>query len=205
MAPRARSDVRLKLRVTQGRRAADGEPERDRPDDVAVAPLSLEAAGSVAEATLLGAEASPRAGRPVHDVDGDDRVRHLLPVGADVLDGRRAHAARDAAQALDPREALIDREGDQLVPLHARADLEVGLAVLTLDVHAVVRRADHKPLEGFVVDEDVATAAEHEHRQLLLARPGERLSELRVVDRLRHKGRVPARRASWPARSRGYR
>ena len=55
------------------------------------------------------------------DADG---VADLLPVGADVLDRRRAHAARDARQALDAAQPLADRVRDEVVPRLAGGDVQ---------------------------------------------------------------------------------
>ena len=57
--------------------------------------------GTVVRVLTRGVERDGDAVGPVIDADRLDRLRHVLPVGADVLDRRGAGGTGDAGQALD--------------------------------------------------------------------------------------------------------
>jgi hypothetical protein len=125
----------------------------------------LEGARAIAEAARRRRQALHRAGAPVeHAHLGHDR-RHLLAVGADVLDRRGAGRAGDAGEALDARQPLDLRALDDGLPrlagLRAQYDRAVGPA---LELDAARGDADHGAVEALVGHDDVAAAREHEHR-----------------------------------------
>src|SRR5439155_6206268 len=95
--------VTLDVGVAHGGRAAGPEPVGDGQHDPALRLDAPEAAVAVAEAALRGGERAELAALRVEDAHRRHRVAHLLTVGPDVLDGRRADEAGDAAQALEPR------------------------------------------------------------------------------------------------------
>ena len=96
----------------------------------------------------------------VEHAHGVDRLGHLLAVGTDVLDRRRADRARDAGQALHAGQSAGHAVGHERVPRLAGGDLERG---------AVARDAARGDAhdgagEALVGDHDVRAAGEHEQR-----------------------------------------
>ena len=77
---------------------------------------ALERARAVGEAALGGRGSRAPRRRAVVRAHGDDRLGDLLPVGADVLDRRRADRARDARQALDARRVPPRRSARRAGP-----------------------------------------------------------------------------------------
>ena len=137
------------------------------------------------------------AGTPVVEIDVDEHVRNLDAVGAHVLHGRGAGAARDSGQALQPAEPHADRRRDEGVPV---------LTGLHGDEHgAVGQRFDRVPgtahqqrdaRHALVRDHDVRAAAEQEQRFARGVRGTHGFDDLRR--RPRHQ--EPARRAAHPQR-----
>ena len=100
----------------RGARAVRAQPEPDPQHHRVVA--VLEHARAVAEPELGGRDVRAHlAGAPVVEVDVDEHVRNLDPVGAHVLHRGGAGAARDAGQALQPAEPHADRRRDEGVPV----------------------------------------------------------------------------------------
>ena len=119
---------------------------------------------------------------PVVDPHLRDGLGDFLAVGADVLDRGGAGQAGDAGQALQAGQALGERTGDHGVPFFARRDGDQpGFAA---PVEAAGRHLDHGAVETLVGYDQVAAAAEDQHR--LAARVG-------GADRLDQVGSVPAR------------
>ena len=88
-------DVERARQLGVAQRARDRrlvEPEGDRQHDAAV--VVLEHAAAVDEAALGGGHLLDATGLAVEHAHGLDGLGHLLPVGADVLDRRRADRAR---------------------------------------------------------------------------------------------------------------
>jgi hypothetical protein len=54
----------------------------------------------------------------------DERLGHLLAVGADVLDRRGAGVPRDPREALDAGEIAAHRPRDEIVPADAGVDVD---------------------------------------------------------------------------------
>jgi hypothetical protein len=84
----------------------------------------LEDAVAVAERTGPGVQRHGAAGDQVDRVQRLEAVLQLQPVGADVLHRRRAHGAGDQRQVLQPRPALVQRPGDDVVPVLAGTGLD---------------------------------------------------------------------------------
>ncbi len=89
------TDGVLELRVADSGQRVASETEGHLQDDVATAVVSLEATVAVAEPALRGAEGAALERDPIEAGDARKRLRDLLPVGADVLDRRTAHRARN--------------------------------------------------------------------------------------------------------------
>src|SRR5947208_269746 len=184
--------VTLDVGVAHGGRAAGPEPVGDGQHDPALRLDAPEAAVAVAEAALRGGERAELAALRVEDAHRRHRVAHLLTVGPDVLDGRRADEAGDAAQALEPRPAALDARAHEIVPR---------LAGRRRQLHRAVHRARRDPAErdprddrrdSLVGDDEVRAAAEDAEGEPATPRPRARVQEPGLVA---HRDEV-ARRAA---------
>ena len=106
------------------------------------------------------------AGRAVQRAHADDDVGDLLAVGADVLDRRRADAARDARQRLDAGQPVARRRRPRARPSPRRPRRRAGRARRRRAAAATPRVATRTtvPSKPVVGDDDVAAAGEHEQR-----------------------------------------
>ena len=134
------------------RRLAELEVHREDHETVAV----LEATRAVAEAALLGSEVDDRVRLAVEGADARDRLRHLLPVGADVLDRRRAG-----------RTGIPDRHSTPARPsaTHAATKSSHGSPAATDQPrpsahHAARAHVHDRPVEARVGDDDVRPAGQ---------------------------------------------
>ena len=130
--------------------------------------LALEHAVAVAERTVVRTEAAAGAGVEIDRVERVETIDDLQPVGADVLDRRRAHRARDQRQVLQPRPALGQRPAHEVVPVLAGAGLDdpgLGLGAQQASAGQVDLEHDAGEVAG---EHHVAAAAEHQARR---ARP----------------------------------
>src|SRR5437016_1927929 len=176
--------VTLDVGVAHGGRAAGPEPVGDGQHDPALRLDAPEAAVAVAEAALRGGERAELAALRVEDAHRRHRVAHLLTVGPDVLDGRRADEAGDAAQALEPRPAALDARAHEIVPR---------LAGRRRQLHRAVHRARRDPAErdprddrrdSLVGDDEVRAAAEDAEGEPATPRPRARVQEPGLVAHL---------------------
>ena len=135
----------------------------DREHDPA-AGRALEHARAVREAAVGGGELLDRAGVAVIDAHGDDRVRDLLPVGADVLDRGGADRAGDAGQALDAGAARPPRSRPRTGPTARRRRPTSAVAV---GVHAAGGDPEHGAGEAGVGDDQVRAAGQDQQRLAL--------------------------------------
>ena len=144
--------------------------EADAGDDVAVGFIGIEEAFAVAEAAVGAGELGEGAGLAVEGADGFDGLCDLLPVGADVLDGRAADLSGDPGEALDA--CHVEREGvvDEGVPVFAGGDVEAAIAVV---LDAAQRDVQDEARKATVAYEQVAAAAEDKQRQAALTGPGD--------------------------------
>src|SRR5260370_22927794 len=101
------SDGGLELRVANAGRGVASETDGHLQDDVATAISLLEAAVAVAKSALRGAESAALERDSIEAGDARERLGDLLPVGADVLDRRTTHRARNTGTALDTRPAPL--------------------------------------------------------------------------------------------------
>ena len=170
----------------RGPQRADGELERDVQDDVPSG-IGLEPGGAVAEPAVGVGEGADALERAVPDPDRGDGLRDLLPVGADVLDRRRADPSGDAGERLDADPPALDREGDEVVPALARRDPDEDAAagrVVGVGGDSAGGDLDDTSVEACIGDHEVAAAAEHQdglvgvegRRQLRLGRGGDPLT-----------------------------
>ena len=111
------ADRRRALRCLQGEAHREHQPASG---------LALERARAVGEGAVGRGERAHGAVGAVEHAHGADRLGHLLAIGADVLDRRRADRARDPGQALDAGQAAGHAVGHERVPRLAGGDLQRG-------------------------------------------------------------------------------
>src|SRR5262245_12616873 len=168
-------------------------PQRvsDRRHDVSAASLGVEDAGAVAEPALLVAQFGEPSGETVKYANGSDRLAHLLPVSADVLNGRAADAAWNPTQTFDARQIALDAPADKLVPILAgHGDNNDPLAFVAPS-HAFERHMNDQPRKTFVGDQRVAPAAENEERKAALFGERKRREQFIFLARFSEKARRP--------------
>jgi hypothetical protein len=99
-------------------------------------PKSLSRAGedgvAVAERALRRVEREDAAREQVDRVERLEAVLQFHAVRADVLHRGCAHGPRDQCQILEARQALVERPGDEVVPVLACARLDDGCVRLVL-------------------------------------------------------------------------
>jgi len=115
-------------------------------------------------------------------------VADVVAITTRVAVERAANRAGDAGRKLEPTQTLIATAKNEIREVGAAADVDGG----AVELHAVACVADHEPAEAVVRDEQVAAAAEQEHRHPRLAPGAQRGHQL--VRRLR--GDEPVRRAA---------
>src|SRR5690348_1648328 len=98
---RAAGKIFLQVGVLEPRLASGGERKSDAQNDVAAALAGVEDAGAVGEAAGRIAKLAQMAILQVNGLHAFDGLRNFLTVGAHILHRRPAHAARNAAEALD--------------------------------------------------------------------------------------------------------
>jgi hypothetical protein len=173
-------EVPLEVGIGDTRAAPGRERVSYAEDDESSALGSVEDAGPVAKPAGLRAEFAYLGlfFAQVEDLHRCDGLGYFLPIGADILHGRAAHTARNAAQAFDPRTASHHRVGDKLVPGFAGAYVEKNFAILIVPavlVDARNRDLQHQARPTGVGDHQVAAAAQNEQGQIARAREGSRL------------------------------
>jgi hypothetical protein len=208
LARRASTVSRTSCRGTRELVVGDGGAEAvtgveqvdlDGGDDALTA--LLDRGGAVAEGQIRRGQVGDVAVEVVQEVNVGERVGQLLPVRANVLNGRRAAGPGDAAEPLDTRPPVGDGVGHQPVPrlprLHPQAHGTLG-GVEPLDASG--QHADDGAVETLIGDDDVRAAA----KQQPLVLPAPHL--VRGVDELLLGRRVDhlARRASDAHRGRVF-
>lgn len=155
----------------------DRQGEGDLGDDVAIGAGTLEQTVAIAEGAIGGGEGDEFAGVAVVGAQGMEPVLDLDTVCANVLDGRGAHRAGNQREVFQPRQAMRHRVGDQAMPRFAGACGD-GVDCAAID-HASAggdARNLHQQHQAFEIacEHDIAATAQHQHRQALHARVGQR-------------------------------
>src|SRR4030095_7971354 len=123
-----------------------------------------------------------------------DDARDFLAVRADVLNLRPAYGTWNHGQALHATQVTRHHRADELIPRLTRPDMCDGVAVHLAQGDSSHHHVQDDTWESFIGDDEVAAAAEHEQREIMLDAPG--------VDRVDVRGRVgspkPSRRAANP-------
>src|SRR5690349_10011636 len=116
---RAAGKVFFQVGVLEPRLARGSERKSDAQDDVAAA-----LAGAVGEAAGRIAKLAPMAILQVNGLHAFDDLRDFLAIGAHILHRRPAHAAGNAAEALDAGAVAGYGASHKPVPLLAGSDVE---------------------------------------------------------------------------------
>ena len=138
----------------------------------------VEDAGPVAELAPFIAQIAHLAIVQVENLNRGNGLGHFLSVGADILHGRAAYTAGNAAQAFDAGTANHHGARNEFVPGLSRAGIEKNLAVIVacgLLVDPLKRNFQHQARPPRVGDHQVAAAAQNEQRQVARARERNRL------------------------------
>jgi len=120
--------------------------------------LGLEETGAIAEPAIPIREPHHPASGAVESLDADDRLTHLLPVRADVLNRRRTRRAGNAGETLDASPAARDGERHELIPRLAGGALLTFTAPGSSSMTVIPRRAilTTSPVVAAIGNEQVA-------------------------------------------------
>ena len=145
----------------------------------------VEDTAAIGEAAELGRQRDKVEGFEIERPYREDAGGHLLPVGADVLDGSAADETRDACEAFDTGDTSFGDVKDEGVPIHSGWDL-IGDACLPRHIVAVAIDDDgsrdldveNEAVEAAVADEEVAAPAQDKERKAALAGEGDGFEKL---------------------------
>src|SRR5262249_24549530 len=164
----------------------------DSRHDITVTGRVVENAGAVAEPALGVAQFDKTSGEAIKDPNRNNRLAHLLPVSADVLNRRAADTARKPAQTFDAGQIALDALSDKLVPILAGLRRNDDLIALLAPRQAFERQMNDQTGEAFIGDQRIAPAAENEDRDALLFGEGKRRKHFIFVARFGEKARGAA-------------
>src|SRR5262245_44156847 len=171
--------------------------------DITVTSLGVENARSVAELALGIAQFDKTSDEAIKSANGNYRLVHLLPVSADVLNGRAADTARNPAQTFDAGQIALDALANELVPVLAGLGRKDDLIAFVAPRDAFERHVNDQTGEAFVGDQRIASAAENEERKALFFGERKRLEHLIFGARFGEKARGSAdpQRGQWGERN----
>jgi hypothetical protein len=178
--------------ILDRRRRARPQPKHDLADDEAAGILLLESAHAIGKPAFRRRQDESALLAAIECRHRFDRRGHLLPVRADVLDGRAADGAGDSGQTLDAGEPAADCELNQRVPRFACSGRHHHVRTPQRCLDAAEGDLQHEAVEPFVGDHEIAAAAEHEQRRAARGRPSIRGDYM--LDR-RRPGEPPSRAA----------
>ena len=142
-------------------RAVFGQAQGDGADDVARAPVVLEAAVAVGKAAVSGGDVAQTAFVAVINLDAFEDVLQLDAVSADVLYRRGTGATGDESEVFRAVPAFARAPGGDRVPRFARLHLqEDAVAIFADDALAAVLRAEDARFD-FLAADGVAAATEY--------------------------------------------
>ena len=118
----------------------------------------------------------------------DGEGADVLAIAAGVAVERAAHRARDPGRELQARQLLVPTPADELEKIGPAAD--VGRCAIELD--GLDRVADHEAAKAIIRHQEVAAAAEQEHRQARRMGRGQRAHQLLLGARGEVEVRRPA-------------
>ena len=124
----------------------------------------------------------------VENAHRGNRLRDLLPVGADVLDGTAADHAWNPGQALDAAETLVAGNADEVIPVEARGNVVNGEVLRVLDARLACQGDLHNHTRKAVVrDNEIGTSAQREQRNLAKLGEANGLQQLRLGGRAKEE------------------
>src|SRR5258708_39761192 len=154
-------EVPLEVGIANVRRGAGIECVGHAQNDEASALGRVEDTVAVAEFAGFLAQVADLQVLEIEYLHRLNRVRYLLPVGADILHRRSADAAGDPAQALDAATLRHHRMPNESVPGFSSAHIEKHLAVVRASaalVNAWDRDFQHQSGPACIGDHHVAAA-----------------------------------------------
>ena len=159
----------------------DAIKDKAHPQDHPAPGLLLEQAVAIGEVAVFQAEIPQLAGLAIESGQAGEHVLDLDPIGADVLHRRCSHRARDQAEVLQPRQTLSQRPLDERMPgFPCFCFNHHVLAVITQLTDTTGCHAQHqRPDIGG--QQQIAAAADHQQRHLMLARIGQRLTHIGIA------------------------
>src|SRR5436305_1026162 len=119
----------LQVGILEAWRSSGYEGIGDAQDDESSTFAGVEDAGAVGEAACLRAQLAHLIVAEIENLDGLDRVRNFLAVGSYVLYRRAAHAAGNAAQALNARAVRGHAARHKSIPRFTGADFKENFAI----------------------------------------------------------------------------
>ena len=141
----------------------------------------LERAVAVAEPARCRGELDDVQRLAIHGAHRNDRLGHVLSIGADVLDRCRARKAGNSRKALEAGQSAPHGLGDHAIPGLARGHARVHAIAGSVERDSAQGNADHQAGKSGVGDDHIGAAAEHEHRQVARGRPAQGFERARLV------------------------
>src|ERR1700746_2171272 len=118
------------------------------------------------------------AGSRVEYAHSGDRLRYFLAVCAHILYGRSSHCAGNAAHAFDAGAVLLHRMSNEIVPVFACARGKENFAILCRSIDPADRDLENESRPSGICDNKIASSAEDEDLERVLARVRQRFQDL---------------------------
>src|SRR5947208_5846528 len=144
------------------------EPIGDAENDETSALSCIEDAGAIAECAGLATEFPHLPVLEIEHLDRFDRLGNILSIRAHILHWGAAHAAGNAAEALDAGALCLHRLGYEVVPRLSRAGVEESLAIYRgsgFALHTYIRNLQNQPGPASIRDKQIAATAQDKQRQ----------------------------------------
>ncbi len=132
-------------------------------DDQARLGFMLEGAVAIAEPAFISGQRLQRLSRKIPRLQAMKPLGKLDAVGADILDRRRAHRARNQRQVFQARHAVVEQPLDQRMPVLACADLHPPAHAVVGPLHAGDFDLQYAAVE-VLREKHIAAATQHQQR-----------------------------------------
>ena len=139
--------------------------------DVAISIATLETTIPVGELTGLGVEGCLPQRHPVEHIHLCQDIADLLTIGANVLDGCGADETRDTGKTLQTDQIRIDGGLHESVPILPCGGVNDGFGATHVELNTSQFDTYDETIQALVVEERVATPAQHLHRNRPRRRP----------------------------------
>jgi hypothetical protein len=152
----------------------------------------VENARAVTESAGLGAQVMELS---ISHIEGEYRIHtlgDLLPVGPHILHRRAAHAAGNAAEALDPGTIARHRPRHESVPWFSRSHFESRLPILTALFNPAHRHLEREAWPAGIRDHQIAASSQHKEGKSTAPRECDARLHLGDGRRLQKKSRRTA-------------